>query len=111
MPPPKLTPQERNRLDPTLQLWFDGKSSWKALGFAPPVPEEADAVRVSVEFTAAPAAKDLKAYKAIGVNAVARETVAFGQVDRAGLAALARDARVAFVQPQYLKSPSAKQPR
>jgi hypothetical protein len=111
MPPPRLTRAERNRLDPNLLLWLDGKSSVKDLGFAPPTPPGADAVRVSVEFTSAPAAKDLKGYKALGIAAVAGETVAFGQVDRTGLATLARDARVMFVQPQYLKSPSAKGPR
>jgi hypothetical protein len=105
---PKLSRAERNKIDPTLQLWLDGKGKPEDLGFAPPQAGAAKGVRVSVEFSRAPAAKDIKRYATLGIDAEPNETVAFGAVTRDALVTLARDAVVLYIQPVLLKSPSSK---
>jgi hypothetical protein len=108
--PPKLSPAERNKIDPTLQLWLDGKESAKDLEL-PVAVGKTDVVRVSVEFSDPPARTGLKRYVDLGVQPEAGESVAFGAVTRDQLAMLARDPHVAFIQPVQMKAPSTTVPR
>lgn len=108
---PGLSRAERNKIEPTLQLWLDGKGTREDLGFAPPAAGKGKGVRVSVEFKRAPEARTNKGYAALGIDVEAGETVAFGAVTRDALVTLARDANVSYIQPMLLKSLSSKGPR
>jgi hypothetical protein len=108
----KPTRAERNKIEPALQLWLDGRGKPEDFGLASPSTGKGRGARVSVEFVSAPQSKDVKRYAALGIEVEPGETVAFGAVTRDNLASLARDVNVSYVQPSLPKAPSSlKGPR
>ena len=100
----KLSRTERNKIEPRLQLWLDGKAE-EIAGVPRPEPPHRPAMRVSVRFKDPVLRVDLGRLKKLGVEAEEGSADAFGKVTRDNLAALAKEQNVMSIAPVHLLMP------
>lgn len=105
-----LSRAQRNKIEPTLQLWLDRKGTPESLGLAVEPSGRRGRVRISIQLSRPAVTADRDPLSKLGVEFASGETVLFGAVSKTDLANLVRLTAVTFVQPVLTKAPSTKRP-